>query len=79
MRYVHPNGDVIETTGAGLFTVTQNSITRPVDVSRWTLNTERWIENDIRAGYYEGFVKEVPTGKFQAAQVEVTTFVSRSE
>lgn len=58
MRYLHPNGDSIEVTGAGTFTITRNGVTEKRDVSRWSVNTEQWIENDIKEGYYDGFVKE---------------------
>lgn len=53
--WIHPNGDTITTEGA-TYTVTQNGVSRTVDVERWTTNAERWMWNDIKDGYYAGFV-----------------------
>jgi hypothetical protein len=53
--WTHPNGDTITTEGT-TYTVTQNGISRTVDVEKWTANAEQWMKNDIKDGYYEGFV-----------------------
>lgn len=54
--YIHDNGDTIETVGSRYF-VTRSGNTLTADVSKWQENAEAWIDNDIRAGYYEGFKK----------------------
>jgi hypothetical protein len=53
--WTHPNGDIITTEGT-TYTVTQNGESRTVDVERWTNNAEKWMWNDIKDGYYMGFV-----------------------
>jgi len=53
--WTHPNGDTITTEGT-TYTVTQNGISRTVDVEKWTANAEQWMKNDIKDGYYAGFV-----------------------
>jgi hypothetical protein len=53
--WTHPNGDTITTEGT-TYTVTQNGVSRTVDVERWTNNAERWMWNDIKEGYYMGFL-----------------------
>ena len=53
--WIHPNGDTITTEGT-TYTVTQNGVSRTVNVEKWTANAERWMKNDIKDGYYEGFV-----------------------
>jgi hypothetical protein len=55
-KWIHPNGDTIETNGT-VYTVTQNGNTRSANVSKWHDSAERWIENDIRDGYYQGFTR----------------------
>jgi hypothetical protein len=52
--WTHPNGDTITTEGT-TYTVTQNGVSRTVDVERWTSNAEKWMWNDIKDGYYMGF------------------------
>jgi hypothetical protein len=53
--WIHPNGDTITTEGT-TYTVIQNGIERTADVGKWTGNAERWMVNDIKEGYYAGFV-----------------------
>lgn len=55
-QYINNNGDTIETNGS-CYTITRNGITLHTDVSKWQSSAETWIDNDIRAGYYEGFKK----------------------
>ncbi len=55
-KWIHPNGDTIETNGT-VYTVIQNDKPRSADVYRWNNSAERWIENDIRDGYYQGFTR----------------------
>ena len=55
-RWVNSNGDTIETTGT-TYVVTEKGISRNSDISKWSSNAEQWIENDIKAGYYQGFKK----------------------
>lgn len=54
--YIHNNGDTIQTSGS-CYAVTRNGITLQADVIKWQESAEAWIDNDIRAGYYEGFKK----------------------
>jgi hypothetical protein len=55
--YIHPNGDSITTDGS-VYTKTFSGVTfAPTDISKWSSNAEKWIDNDIAAGYYAGFVK----------------------
>jgi hypothetical protein len=54
-QWTHPNGDTITTEGT-TYTVTQNGVSRTVNVDKWTANAEQWMKNDIKDGYYEGFV-----------------------
>lgn len=53
--WTHSNGDTITTEGA-TYAVTRNGVTIRTSVERWTYNAEQWINNDIKAGYYTGFV-----------------------
>ena len=42
------------------YEMTKNGYTSKTDMSKWYVSPEkvvRHIENDIKAGYYEGFVK----------------------
>ena len=57
-KYIHPNGDTIETNGSQY--ITTGTTERKCDISRWSDDAEKWIDNDIKAGYYEGFVKMKP-------------------
>lgn len=54
-QWTHPNGDTITTEGT-TYTVTQNGESRTVNVEKWTANAEQWMKNDIKDGYYQGFV-----------------------
>jgi hypothetical protein len=53
--WIHPNGDTITTEGT-TYTVTQNGVSRTVNVEKWTANAEQWMKNDIKDGYYADFV-----------------------
>lgn len=53
--WTHTNGDTIVTEGA-TYTVTRNGIAIKTSVELWTRYAEQWIANDIKAGYYKGFV-----------------------
>lgn len=55
--YNNNNGDQITTNGA-TYTVINNGVTSTRDLTKWTDNAEQWIDNDIKSGYYEGFVKQ---------------------
>ena len=57
-KYIHPNGDTIETDGAR-YTVTRSGVERNADVSKWGKTAEAHIDGDIKAGYYAGFRKVV--------------------
>lgn len=52
--WTHTNGDTITTEGT-TYTVTQNGVSRTVNVEKWTAHAEQWMKNDIKDGYYEGF------------------------
>jgi hypothetical protein len=56
--YINDNGDTIETNNSvySIFDVNKILI-RFVDVSKWSSNAEKWIDNDIASGYYAGFRK----------------------
>jgi hypothetical protein len=58
-RYINTNsGQTIETEGTRYTITSQNGdITRTADISNWTDNAEKWIDNDIKAGLYNGFIK----------------------
>jgi len=56
-KYLNKDGDSIETSGS-LYIKTIGGVKFvPTDISKWAPNAEKWIDNDIRAGYYEGFKK----------------------
>jgi len=55
-KWINKNGDTIETNGA-IYTVTKNGTSTTTDISKWTYNAEAWINNDIKAGYYNGYKK----------------------
>ena len=55
-RWINADGDTIETNGA-TYTVTKNGISNIADISKWSSNAEKWIENDIKAGYYKNYKK----------------------
>jgi hypothetical protein len=60
--WTHPNGDTITTEGT-TYTVTQNGVSRTVDVDKWTASAEQWMKNDIKDGYYTGFVLKTGENK----------------
>ncbi len=60
--WIHPNGDTITTEGT-TYTVTQNGESRTVNVDKWTANAEQWMKNDIKDGYYAGFVLKTGESK----------------
>lgn len=56
-KYINKDGDTIETSGS-IYTKTISGVKfAPTDISKWARDAEKWIDNDIRAGYYEGFKK----------------------
>jgi hypothetical protein len=61
-KYTHPNGGTITTNGSQYTVATtpdgHPNPARTVDVFRWNKSAEKWIDNDIASGYYEGFEKE---------------------
>jgi hypothetical protein len=58
-RYIHSNGDTIQTFEKGKFVVTRSGVEQTFDVSHWGKNPESHIDGDIRTGYYAGFRKVV--------------------
>ena len=58
-KYTHPNGQTITTEGTR-YTITSanGNVTQTADISNWTDDAERWIDNDIKAGLYDGYIKE---------------------
>ena len=59
-KYINVNGQTLETEGTR-YTITSanGNISRVADLSNWTDNAERWIDNDIKAGLYEGYRKVI--------------------
>lgn len=55
-KWIHPNGDTIVTEGT-TYTITQGGISRSADIGRWGYNATQWMINDVKDGYYEGFIK----------------------
>lgn len=55
--YKHANGDTIKTSGTVYIKTVDGIQFAPTDISKWTQNAEKWIDNDILAGYYAGFKK----------------------
>ena len=55
--YLHPNGDTIETNGTVYVKTISGIAFAPTDISKWSDDAEKWIDNDIAAGYYSGFKK----------------------
>jgi hypothetical protein len=56
--YKNPEGETIETAGHVYRIFDANGIlVRSVDVAKWGYQAEKWIDNDIAAGYYKGFTK----------------------
>jgi len=55
--YKNASGDTIQTEGS-VYTKTISGVPfAPTDISKWAKDAEKWIDNDILAGYYEGFKK----------------------
>lgn len=54
-QWIHPNGDTITTEGT-TYTITQGGVSRTADVGKWNRHAEEWMKNDIKDGYYEGFI-----------------------
>lgn len=59
-KYTHTNGQTMETQGTR-YTITSanGNISRVADISNWTDSAEKWIDNDIKAGLYEGYKKVI--------------------
>jgi hypothetical protein len=55
--YTHPNGGTITTHGS-TYKIETPTDKRKVDVYKWHLDAEQWIDNDIASGFYQGFTKE---------------------
>jgi len=56
--YIHPNGEKIVAKFAFVsYYDAQGELKRGTDLTKWTLNAEKWIDNDIKGGYYQGFIK----------------------
>lgn len=56
-KYINNNGDTIETNGTVYVKTIDGISFVPTDISNWSSNAEKWIDNDIAAGYYAGFKK----------------------
>lgn len=56
-KYFHENGDTIETEGTRYTVTVSGIVMTKADISKWSSNAEKWIDNDILAGYYDGFKK----------------------
>ncbi len=56
-KYLHKNGDTIETEGTRYTVIVNGIVMTKADISKWSSNAEKWIDNDILAGYYDGFKK----------------------
>jgi hypothetical protein len=57
-KYIHTSGQTLQTEGTR-YTITSanGDISQVADLSNWTDNAERWIDNDIKAGLYDGYTK----------------------
>ena len=55
-KWIHPNGDTIVTEGT-TYTITQNGVSRSADIERWGYNATQWMINDVKDGYYQGFIQ----------------------
>ena len=57
-KYINTNGETLETSGTR-YTITSASgdIQRTADISNWCNDAEKWIDNDIKSGFYVGFKK----------------------
>jgi len=56
-KYINKDGDTIETSGSVYIKTISGVKFTPTDISKWAKDAEKWIDNDILAGYYEGFKK----------------------
>jgi len=57
-RYEHASGGVIETEGTKYRVIDSlGGLQFAADISKWSDSAEKWIDNDIKDGYYQGFVK----------------------
>jgi hypothetical protein len=56
-KYINANNDTIETIGSIYIKTVDGIKFAPTDISKWSSNAEKWIDNDILAGYYAGFKK----------------------
>lgn len=56
-KYINDKGDTIETNGSVYIKTIQGISFVETDISKWSGNAEKWIDNDIVAGYYAGFKK----------------------
>jgi hypothetical protein len=56
--YTHVSGGRIETEGTVYRVIgPDGGLQHKADISRWNNSAEKWIDNDIAAGYYLGFEK----------------------
>lgn len=56
--YIHIDGRIIETNGTRYIVKSPDGeIIQSADISRWSGNAERWIDNDIKNGFYVGYKK----------------------
>jgi len=56
-KYINDKGDTIETNGSVYIKTIEGISFVETDISKWSVNAEKWIDNDILAGYYAGFKK----------------------
>ena len=57
-KYKHIDGESIETNGTEYrWMDSSGEVITKADISPWSNNAERWIDNDIKSGYYKGFKK----------------------
>jgi hypothetical protein len=56
-KYINDKGDTIQTNGSVYFKTISGISFVGVDIHKWASNAEKWIDNDILAGYYAGFKK----------------------
>ena len=56
--YIHTDGRIIKTNGTR-YTVTNanGDVIQSADISCWSGNAEKWIDNDIKNGFYVGYKK----------------------
>lgn len=57
-KYIHTDGRIIETNGTRYkVTNADGDVIQSADISRWSGNAEKWIDNDIKNGFYVGYKK----------------------